>query len=274
MKTLGLALGGGGARGLAHIPLLEVFDLLEMRPDCISGTSAGAIIGALYASGKPAASIREWAHEWIFSKADRWSEWSRKRQSLRGLEFFDLSFQPSGLIKGNRFIEVLHDALGVSRFDELEIPLKIIAADFWTGEEKIFEEGDLLEAIRASMSLPGIFTPVSHDGRWLVDGGGVNPVPHDVLTENDGVVAIDVMGFPGEDTQQAPHFFRSVMGMFDVMMQRIIELRLDATPPNLYLKPDLRGIDLLDFHEAERIYAQSTSAVAQLSSWLTDWKRL
>ena len=270
MNKIGLALGGGGARGLAHIPILEVFDEMSLQPQCISGTSAGAIVGALYASGMSGAEIRAWVDELIIQDGSPIWEVFQKRQALKSIEFFDLSFQQSGLFKGNRFIKELEKALGKTTFETLNIPLKIVASDYWTSEQVVFESGDLLPAIRASMSLPGVFTPIAVGKRLLVDGGGVNPVPHDILTDCDVVIAVDVMGFPADTKQKPPALFRSVIGMFDIMQNTIIEDRLKASPPNLYLKPDIRGFEILDFNKAEAIYEQTESAVQELQHWLTE----
>lgn len=269
MNKIGLALGGGGARGLAHIPILEVFDEMSIQPHCISGTSAGAIVGALYASGMSGAEIRIWVDDLIIRDGSPIREIFQKRHALKSIEFLDLSFQQSGLFKGNRFIKVLEKALGKTTFEALDIPLRIVASDYWTSEQVVFQSGELLPAIRASMSLPGVFTPIEVGKRLLVDGGGVNPVPHDILTDCDIVIAVDVMGFPADSEQKPPGLFRSVIGMFDIMQNTIVEERLKASPPNLYLKPDIRGFEVTDFHKAELIYEQTESAVRELQRWLT-----
>jgi len=122
------------------------------------------------------------------------------------------------------------------------------------------------------MGLPGVFTPVEKESRLLIDGGGVNPLPHDLLSEMDAVIAVDVMGFPTAQDQKPPGLFRTVIGMFDIMQNTIIAQRLEKFPPALYLKPEIRDVDLLDFHLAEQIYEDSESAVKKLRDWLADWK--
>lgn len=270
MKTnkIGLALGGGGAKGLAHIAFLEVFDELGIEIDVISGTSAGAIIGSLYSSGMKGVEIRNWVDHLIINKHDTLRDILHKREAIKTIEFFDLSFHQSGFLKGKRFLKFLKEVLKVSTFEELQIPLKIVSADFWKSEQVIHESGDILPAIRASMSLPGVFTPVEFDQRILVDGGGVNPVPHDILLDCDTIIAIDVMGFPEKEQPPAPNLLRSTIGMYDVMQNSIIKQRVEAHPPNLYLKPNIQGIDLLDFHKSKTIYKQVGPAVEELKSWL------
>ncbi len=270
MKKIGLALGGGGAKGFAHIPMLEVFDELGIEIHAISGTSAGAIIGAMYASGMRGIEIREWLDAMLIDKGDRLIDLFQKPQALRSFEFFDLSFKSTGLLKGRRFTEKMQERMEVTYFEDLKIPLRIVAADYWKSKQVVLRQGELFPAIRASMSLPGIFTPVELNGKILVDGGGVNPVPHDILTDCDVVIAIDVMGFPEVERPKEPGLFSSIIGMFNVMQNTIVVQRLKAHPPNLYIKPNIQGIELLDFHRSEDVYEMAEPAVRELERWLME----
>ena len=159
MVKIGLALGGGGVRGLAIIPMLEVFDELGIRPHRISGTSLGAVLGALYASGMSSAAIREWVGELL--QNDPLRKMPSLKAMLRWIEFKDLEFGANGLFRGNRFMAVVQEAMGVTRFEQLKIPLRVVAADFWSSQQVVLESGDLLPAIRASLSLPGLLTPAA-----------------------------------------------------------------------------------------------------------------
>lgn len=261
---IGLALGGGGAKGLAHIPMLEVFDELGLRPHRLAGTSIGAVIGALYAAGAPGRQIRAAVRRVLAAKRGAFRGGWKRSAMPPWLEFMDLELGPHALFKGDSFIAFLYRAMGVARFDELRIPLRVVAADFWTSEQVVLEKGPLLPAVKASMSLPGVFTPVTLEGRVLVDGGGVNPVPHDVLDDCDLVVAVDVMGRREAPDRKAPNLFRAVLGMFDIMQNSIIAQRLARRRPDIYIKPDISGVDLLDFHKAEAIYAQAEPARKKL----------
>ena len=167
-KKIGLALGGGGAKGLAHVPMLEALDELGVRPHRIAGTSIGSIMGMLYASGISGKRIREGVRRMIISKGDSFRESLKKREVLRWFEFLDVEFGRGGLFKGDKFIEFLYEQMGKQTFDELEIPLSVVASDFWTSEQVVLETGDLLSAVKASMGLPGVFTPVERDGRVLL----------------------------------------------------------------------------------------------------------
>ncbi|MBN1673228.1 MAG: patatin-like phospholipase family protein [Kiritimatiellae bacterium] len=264
MKKLGLALGGGGAKGLAHIPMLEVLDELGIRPHRIAGTSIGAVMGALYASGIGGARIRDGVRRMVISKGDSFREMLKKKDALKWFGFFDWEFGRGGVFKGDKFIEFLFDAMHVATFEQLQIPLRIVATDFWSSEQVILERGDLLPAVKASMGLPGVFTPVTIGERVLIDGGGVNPVPHDILDDCDLVVAIDVMGTLRRDKHNIPNVFRAVLGTFDIMQNSIVTEKLKHSPPDIYIRPDITGVELLEFFKAEEIYEQAAPAAEQL----------
>ena len=266
-KKIGLALGGGGAKGLAHIPMLEVLDELGIRPHRIAGTSIGAIMGALYASGLTGAEIRDGVRRMVATKKEPFREALKNKRGLKWASLLDFEFGSHGLLKGNRFMELLCGFMGARTFEELEIPLRIVATDFWKSEQVILESGDLLPAIRASMGLPGVFTPMEIGGRTLIDGGGVNPLPHDVLDDCDFVIAIDVMG--RLDGTSSPNLVRAVLGMFDIMQNSIIEQKRRLTPPDVYIKPDVSGVDILEFNKAETVYRQSEAAQQELRNALS-----
>ena len=268
MAKIGLALGGGGVRGLALIPMLEIFDELGIRPHRISGTSLGAVIGALYASGMSAAAIRNLAGELLQYDPRHHKAAAHLKAMLRWIEFKDLEFGTHGLFRGERFMALLQEAMGISQFEELKIPLRIVAADFWSSQQVILESGDLMPAIRASMSLPGLLTPVRLNGRVLIDGAGVNPVPHDVLTDCDVVVAINLMGHRDSDKQGKPNFLRSIRGIYDIMQNTIISEKLKSHPPDIYIKPDIYNVDILEFDKVAVVLRQAAPARDRLKSQL------
>ncbi len=193
---IGLALGGGGAKGLAHIPILEVLDELGVRPSAIAGTSIGAVIGALYASGVKGREIREGIHEMVFSEGKGEHRALDLPRGLRQiLDLIDLDLGSGGLLRGEKFLERIYEDVRARSFEELQTPLKVVATEFWTREEVVFESGELLPAVRASMSLPVLFSPVVRGHRVLMDGGAVNPVPYDLLLDEcDFTIAVDVAG--------------------------------------------------------------------------------
>ena len=180
-KKIGLALGGGSARGLAHIGVIEVLEREGITVDVIAGTSAGAAIGALYAQGKDAGIIKEVALEMSF----------RQRLSL-----VDLALPKTGFIEGKKIKDLIRLVIGGDlNFSDLKIPFACVAADINTGQEVVISKGSILEAIRASISLPAIFTLVKREDRYLVDGGLVNPVPVNVVKDMgaDFIIAVNVI---------------------------------------------------------------------------------
>ncbi len=175
-KKIGLALSAGSARGLSHIGVLKVLEKNNIELHCITGTSMGALIGALYAAGYNAKAIEDVALK---------IKWN-------GL--LDFTFPKLGLIAGSRVEDMIRKLLNNVKFEDLKIPLKIIGTDINTREEIIFEKGDVAEAVRASISLPFFFKPVFIRNHMVVDGGLVNPVPIDHLKEMGAnfIIATDI----------------------------------------------------------------------------------
>jgi NTE family protein len=161
-KKIGYALGGGAARGLAHIGVLKVLEEYKVSPDIIAGTSMGAVIGALYASGLKAGDIEQIALQL------RW-----KRLALPT----DMRLPLGGLTQGKRVISLLQSILGDLEFSQLNYDFACVTTDIINGEQVVLHEGSVIDAVRASISIPGIFAPVMLDGKYLVDGGLVNEVP-------------------------------------------------------------------------------------------------
>ena len=175
---LGLALGGGAARGMAHLGVLRAFADAGVQIDCIAGCSIGALVGAIAASG------RTDGLEAVFKTFD----WKRT------LSFFDVVFPRSGLIDGAKVTALVRDHLPATQMEALPIPFAAIATDLLSGDEVVLRSGDVIDAVRASIAVPGIFTPVRVDGRVLVDGGLSNPVPVSVLRAMgaEQVIAVDL----------------------------------------------------------------------------------
>jgi NTE family protein len=194
-KTVALALGGGGARGLAHIAMLEVFDELGLKPVALAGTSMGAIYAASYASGLSARELHDYT---IATLADRRGTRSKLFAARIG-RLADL-FSPLGnpvLIDGEAFCDAFLPEAVPQTFAQCLIPLTVVATDYYARREKVFMEGPLRPAIAASMAIPGAIRPVRIDGRVLVDGATVNPLPIDHLAgKADIIVGVDVSGAP------------------------------------------------------------------------------
>ena len=256
---VGLALGGGGAKGLAHILMLETLDELGIRPRVIAGTSIGAIIGAAYAAGLSGSQIRAQVEQ-FFAEDDKDSLFSLPK-SLRWLDFIDPAFASGGLLDSNDFIAWLGEVLPTGNFESLQIPLKIITADLVTGREVIMETGALLPAIQASMAVPGVFPPVQVNGYSLVDGGVANPLPYDrIQDECDIVIAIDVSGSHDAEADDSLSSMDVLFHSFSVMSRNILIEKLRQKRPTIYVRPDIRNVRLLEFYKAREVLAQAQPA--------------
>jgi len=263
---LGIALGGGGVRGLAHVPILQVLDDLHIRPAVISGASMGAIIGALYASGMSARDIREIIERRLILKNDTWRDVMEKREDLlKWLYAFKPDFSGSGLINAEGILNSLLNEIKVDSFEDLEIPLLVVAADYWSAEEVVFEKGQLLPAIQASMAVPGVFSPVSIGGRILVDGGVVNLVPYDLITSRaDFIIAVNVSRVRFASGSESPNALESVLGTFDIMQTTMLTDKLKRLKPDIYVWPQIRDVRMLDFGKIEEVFAQTIPAAEEL----------
>ncbi|MGD0279224.1 MAG: patatin-like phospholipase family protein [Smithella sp.] len=271
---IGLALGGGGVRGLAHIPVLETLDDLGIKPGIIAGTSMGAIIGALYASGMSGKEIRERISRILILKDDTWRDIVAKKSDLLKLvKAFSAEIPRGGFINTQGFFEYLFDEIKKRTFEELEIPLLVIAADYWTAEEIVFEKGDLLPALQASMAVPGVFAPVSIANKVLVDGGVVNLVPYDRLLErSDFTIAVDVSKVRNPGKNEIPGTLESVLGAFNIMQASALAEKMKIRKPDIYVQAEIKGIRMLDFSKIDEVFLQAVPAIASLRNQLKDLK--
>jgi len=252
-----LALGGGGARGLAHIHVLETLDELGIRPAAIAGTSIGSIMGALYASGLSGSEIRDLVDRVLLRKIEKFSDVFTRKDVFKSVGLIDPAFRKGALFKGERFVQFLSESMECSAFEELEIPLSISTTDYTSGTECVFRSGDLLSAVRASMAIPGVFAPVERDAKLLMDGGLVNPLPYNLLPKTcDLVIAVDVSGSL-ERPNKKPDFLEASLDSFDIVQSSLIAEKLRRDPPEITLKPDLHRIRILEFNKAKQIFEQS-----------------
>jgi len=260
---VGIALGGGGVRGLAHIPVLQVLDDLQIRPSVVSGTSMGAIVGALYASGMSAREIRGVIESRLILKQDTWRDIIEKRNGLlKWVHAFRPDFSGGGFLNAQAVLSLLLDEIKVERFEDLEIPLMVVAADYWSAEEIVFDKGELLPAIQASMAVPGVFSPVSLHGRTLVDGGVVNLVPYDLLMGRaDLVIAVNVSRVRLTTRDDVPNALESVLGTFDIMQTTMLTYKLKSLKPDIYVWPQIKDVRMLDFGKVEEVFAQAAPAM-------------
>jgi NTE family protein len=268
MRRVGLALGGGGVRGLAHILVLELLDELKLKPSVIAGTSIGAIVGSLYASGMSGKAIHDVVSRYFRTTQEPLRDVIKKgAELLRWVGPPKGRLGPGGGLAPDRFLRHLLCAVARERFEDLEIPLLVVAADFWTAKEVVFESGELLPAIRSSMAVPGVFAPVSLDGQVLVDGGLLNLVPYDHLRERcDLTIAVDVCSSRGSDDPVLPNVLEALLGAFDIMQSTALKMKMGLCSPDIYVRPHVGNIPILDFSKAEEVFEQAKPAIADLGA--------
>jgi NTE family protein len=286
---IGIALGGGAARGWAHIGALKALLNAGIKPDIVAGTSIGAVVGGCY----------------VANRLDELERFARELTRRRVFGYLDFNLAGSGLITGQRLCDRLEEHLGDRTIETLEAPFTAVATEIGTGHEVWLSRGRLVDAIRASYALPGIFRPVNINGRWLFDGALVNPVPVSVCralgaryviavylnTEMYGrsIVAPQVDGGRHEtQTAEAPKIKvgngraalkllqRQLFGKggddvpgistlmieaFNIVQDRIARSRLAGDPPDVMITPRLGGIGPFDFHRADEIIERGTAAV-------------
>jgi NTE family protein len=295
--TIGLALGGGAARGFAHIGVIRRLVAAGIVPDVIVGTSIGAVVGGCYAA----------------QQMDGLEDWARALTVRNVLTYLDISLSGSGLIKGGHLAAKLETALADNRIEGLPLRFAAIATEFNTGHEIWLTRGRLAEALRASYALPGIFPPVLIGGRWLVDGALVNPVPVSAARALGArlVIAVnlnsDLFGrgtiiadhgsddadqpveekpktngfrnlFSGERTLRRQFIGRRgrpgiptvMVEAFNVMQDRITRARLAGDPPDVLISPRLGGIGWFDFHRATEAVAIGAEAADKTMDAVTE----
>ena len=265
LPRIGLALGGGGAKGLAHILVLETLDELGIRPYAISGTSIGAIIGALYAAGLSGKAIRALIEQFFVDQSGEEDTLFALPKSVRWLDFIDPTLVTGGLLDSNDFIAWLGEVLPTTKFRRLEIPLKVVTAELMTGKQLVIDSGELLPALQASMAVPGVFPPVEWKGRTLVDGGVANLLPYDLLQAScDLVIAVDVSGNRDLAEGDSLSSLEVLLQSFHTMSNNILAEKLKQQRPEIYIRPDIRNVKVLEFYKARQIFAQAQPSQKQL----------
>jgi NTE family protein len=295
---IGLALGGGGARGWAHIGVLRALERAGIKPDLVCGTSVGALVGALALAGR----------------LDALEDWALGLNRFRLAGYLDFRVR-GGMISGNRLTAALREHLGDLKIEELPIPFACVATDLLTGHEVWLRQGNVAEMLRASFSLPGLFSPVEVDGRWLVDGALVNPLPVSVCRAMGARVVIAVnlnadpigrIRMPGQriaraigfdlmpgDVQghvqgqgnhglgawlrklfgrepDAPSLFGTMVQSLNILLDRVTRSRLAGEPPDVTISPRLGHIGLLEFDRAAEVIAEGSAAAERQRALLTE----
>jgi len=297
-RKIGLALGSGGARGWAHVGVLQRLNSLGIPIHCVAGTSIGSVVGALYASDS-LETLEDLATQLDWRHATRL--------------FLEVNFPRSGLLSGKNFMSLLHNVIPVHAISALKIPFAAVATDIQTEKEVVLSSGSIFDALRASIAIPGIFTPMRLQGRNLVDGGLVNPLPVSVCRAMgaDFVNAVDInlrsaplskrkqakrISAPAEPSQRMEHLIANIgklmpqlqtpmeeavkrwtqpqkkdtaeLSIFDVLTRsfRLIENQitrhqLAINPPDIRIQPEVGHIMTLEFHRGPETIAAGARAV-------------
>ena len=262
-RVVGIALSSGNARGMAHIGVLKVLEEEGIPIDLIAGTSAGAVFGALYAAGR------------TFDDIIGFAEDVRNKYNLTtGFRFWDVRLPPrSGLIKGDVILSYFRQQLNNKSFDDLSVPMYIIACDLISGEEIVFDRGPVAEAVRASMSVIGVLEPASVAGRFLIDGGSVNPVPTQLLADRGANIILASSVIPSLEDRlhrrelkregKLPNFLGIIMGAQEIMESEIIRTRMG--PVDVLISPNIARYGTFEYDKVRELIQRGEEATrAQL----------
>ena len=254
-RKIGLALGGGGARGLAHLGVHQRLTELGIPIHCVAGTSIGAIAGALIAAGTVDRALA-WCAE---------PDWKKFPKLM-----FETRLTAKAISSGRQIERLLADLIEAKRFDDLKMPFASVATDLNTGERVVLGEGDLLSAVRASMSIPGVFLPVERDGRVLVDGQLVDPIPVSACRALGAEVVIAVDINPPNPPENAKPL--SKFNIIDILAGTLTVLNCELTrrvlaedAPDVLIRPAVGDVMALDFRRAGRLVEIGRQAVEEAS---------
>jgi len=268
MKSLALALGGGGARGLAHIAVVEALDEMGVRPAAIAGTSIGAIVGAGYAAGMSGREMRRYAIGIAHNRADVMRRMMRARAGkLR--DIFGGGLGDATRLDAELLCEQFLPQSLPEDFAGLSIPLTVIASDLYLRREMAFSAGPLRRALAASISLPTIMRPVEVDGRVLVDGGATNPLPFEHLRGRaDVIMAVEISGPVSASQREVPNALECLYATVLVMTHSIVSEKLRHGAPDLLLQPNVGSFRALGFLQASAILRAAEPIKAEIKEKL------
>jgi NTE family protein len=256
MPRIGVALGGGSARGLTHIPYIEAMDELGLKPSVIAGTSIGALLGSGWANGMSGAELRD--HSFAVLGTMRTIAgriWGRQFRNIGALFQNGLSMQLDAAQVVDNF---LPDGFA-EKFEDLQIPFYVVATDFQSWHQVVFSTGPLRPAIAGSIAIPTLFKPVTFANHFLVDGGVVNPLPLDQAADCDVLVGIDVNGDPSARLNRVDYKPLDVwFGAAQIMMHSLIAHMMAAYPPDVYARPHVDAFGALEYWRVREIVEHAT----------------
>lgn len=261
--SFAVAFGGGGARGLAHIHVIEALDELGIRPVAIAGSSIGAIMGAGMAAGMSGREIHQHARSVLGSHSEVASRvWRARPGTLAAMVEAGIKVSQFNV---ERILRAFLPEQIPDSFEKLSIPLSVTATDYFGHELAVFREGDLISALAASAAIPAVFAPVRRGGRLLIDGGIYNPVPFDLVEDAaDFVIGVDVVGVPAENGNGKLGSIDLMFGATQLMMQSIIAGKLEHSQPDILLRPPVSRFRALDFLKIDAVMAETAAVKDEL----------
>jgi NTE family protein len=237
---IGLALGGGAAKGFAHIGVIKMLEASGIHPDVVAGTSAGSVVGALYASGMDAFALQQTA-------------FGLDEAKIRDVRLFS-----GGLVQGQALQDYVNQLLHKQPIEQLKMPFAAVATELETGTRTVFVRGNTGRAVRASSSIPGVFEPVEIHGKHYVDGGVVSPIPVDAARQlgADFVIAVDISAAPNGSNPQG---MMNIVGQSIDIMGRQLAAQ-ESARADVVIRPDLRGIGRTDFEQKNQAILEGEKA--------------
>lgn len=242
-RRVALVLAGGGARGVAHIGAIEELESQGYEITAVAGTSMGALVGGMYASGH----------------LDPFREWMCALDRYKVFSLVDFSFSSEGLVKGNRVIQAMKELVPDVKIEQMPTPFAAVAADLLTGREVVIERGGLYDAIRASISIPSVFRPVRRNGMVLIDGGTVNPLPLNRVRREEGdlLVAVDVSAPFGADAGSRSlaslNYYKLLTASSQIMQQHITQLMCRIYKPDVLVEMPADSFGMFEFYRSSEL---------------------
>jgi NTE family protein len=267
-KSFGLALGAGGARGLAHIAICEALDEIGRKPVAVSGSSIGALIGAAYCAGMSGKEMRRFVVGLAHGRAEVFS----RLIATRAGTFASLLTSGLGgmtLLDAEKFCDQFLPKRVPYQFEDLSVPLTVVASDLYRREQVVFSSGPLRPALAASIALPALMRPVVIDGHILIDGGAINPLPFEHLRERaDVTVAVDISGVPLQMRREIPNAWECLFAAVLLMASAITAEKVKHASPELLVRPAVAPFRMLDFLQASAILRAAEPAKRELKEKL------
>jgi NTE family protein len=267
---IGVALGGGSARGLTHIPYIEAMDELGLKPSVISGTSIGALIGSGWAAGMSGKELREHSIEVLGTLRTIAAKlWATQIRGIGGLLKNGISMQ----LDATSIVDAFSPPGFPSEFKDLKVPLYVVATDFQSWHQVVFNTGLLRPAIAGSLAIPSFFKPVVYNNHILVDGGVVNPLPLDQADiGTDFLIGIDVAGDPSANLTKTDHKAIDIwFGSAQIMMHSLTAHMMAAYPPDIYIRPRVAHFGAMEFWRVREIITHA-EAEKDRFKWMLETK--